>query len=109
MAWLVRGDEVLASVEVAATRRTRARGLLGRRAVAGAFVLRPCRQVHTLGMRFPVDVAFCDRRGTVLHRATLRPGRCSRIVPRAAFAVEAEGGAFARWRLEVGDVLEIRG
>lgn len=108
MAWLVRGDEVLASAAVATTRRDRTRGLLGRPNVEGAFVLRPCRQVHTVGMRFAVDVAFCDREGTVLHLATLRPRRVSRVVPRAAFAVEAEAGAFARWCLAVGDRVEIR-
>ncbi|MFM7224397.1 MAG: DUF192 domain-containing protein [Actinomycetota bacterium] len=109
MAWLVRGDEVLATVEVAADRRGRARGLIGRSGLDGAFVLRPCRQVHTFGMRFPVDVAFCDRDGTVLHVAALRPRRVSRIVTRAAFAVEAEAGAFARWCLAVGDRVELRG
>ena len=61
MASLVRDGTVLASAEVATTRRARRRGLLGRDGVDGAFVLRPCRQVHTFGMRFPIDVAWCDR------------------------------------------------
>lgn len=108
MAWLLRDDEVLATVEVATARRARARGLIGRPGLDGAFVLRPCRQVHTFGMRFAVDVAFCDRAGRVLHSARLRPRRVSRIVPRAAYALEAEAGAFARWRLAVGDVVEVR-
>ena len=33
-------------------------------AIDGALVLRPCRQVHTIGMRFPIDVAFCAADGT---------------------------------------------
>jgi uncharacterized membrane protein (UPF0127 family) len=108
MAWLVRGEGVLAAVEIAETRRQRRKGLIGRDELEGALVLRPCRQVHTLRMRFPVDVAFCDRDGFVLHTATLVPWRLSRPVPRAYFAIEARAGAFERWKLVVGDILEVR-
>ena len=41
MAWLVREGDVLATAEVAETRRARRRGLLGRRDFEGALVLRP--------------------------------------------------------------------
>ncbi|GIU86362.1 MAG: hypothetical protein KatS3mg009_0877 [Acidimicrobiia bacterium] len=109
MPWLVRGDDVLAAAEVAVTRRQRRRGLIGRPALEGVFVVRPCRQVHTFGMRFPIDVAFCDRDGFVLHRTTLRPGRVSKPVWRAYFAIEAPAGSFDRWDLRLGDVVEVRG
>ncbi|MGH9000789.1 MAG: DUF192 domain-containing protein [Acidimicrobiia bacterium] len=108
MAWLVRDGEVLASAEVPAGRRGRARGLLGRDRYDGAMVLRSCRSVHTVGMRFDLDVAFCDRSGRVLRVLTLRPGRVSRPVWRTAFVVEAAAGAFARWGLETGHVIEIK-
>ena len=61
MSWIVRGDDVLAAAEVAVTRRMRAKGLIGREDFDGAIILRPCRQVHTFGMRFPIDVVFVDR------------------------------------------------
>jgi uncharacterized membrane protein (UPF0127 family) len=108
MAWLVRDGEVLAAVEIAATARDRRRGLMGRDAFDGALVLRPCRNVHTAGMRFPIDVAFCDTEGVVLRTTTLAPWRISPVVRRAAFAVEAEAGAFDRWHLARGDRLELR-
>lgn len=107
MSWLVRGDDVLAAAEVAETRRARLRGVRGRDDLEGALVLRPCRQVHTVGVRFPIDVAFCDAEGRVLCCTTLRPWRISRWVAGARFVVEARAGAFERWRLAVGDVLEI--
>ena len=66
MPWLVAGDRVVASVEVAVTRRARRRGLLGRDGIEGALLLEPARSVHTVGMRFPIDVAFLARDGTVL-------------------------------------------
>jgi uncharacterized protein len=109
MTWLVRGEDVLAVAEVAASPRRRARGLTGREEFEGVLVLRPCRQVHTFGMRFPIDVAFCDRTGTVLNLSTLAPRRVSRTVWRSAFAIEARAGSFERWKLRPGDVVEIKG
>jgi uncharacterized protein len=107
--WLVRDGEVLATAEVAANARARRRGLLGRDAVDGVLVLRPCRHVHTFRMRFAIDVAFCDVNGLVLRTCSLPPGRLSPVVVRAAFAMEAGTGAFERWRLRPGDRIELRG
>jgi len=112
MAWLVREGDVLASAEVARGVRERAQGLLGHRDAAelkGALVLRPCRQIHTLGMRFPIDVAFCDRRGVVLRTRTVAPWRVTRLVWRSGFVVEAAAGAFERWQLRPGDTVEVKG
>jgi uncharacterized membrane protein (UPF0127 family) len=108
MGWLVRDGDVLATAEVADTRRARRRGLLGRTDFEGALVLRPCRHVHTLFMRFPIDVAFCDADGVVLRTRCLRPWRVSRLVPNAAFAIEAQAGAFERWGLRTGDQVEVK-
>ena len=107
--WLVRDGDVLATVEVCAGVRARTKGLLGRREIDGALLLRPCRSVHTIGMRVAIDVAFCDATGSVLRTCTLRPWRLSPVVPRAAFVVEAADGAFERWNLAPGDRLELRG
>jgi uncharacterized protein len=108
VAWLVRDDEVLASLEVAGNRRERARGLLGRDGIEGAIYLAPCRSVHTLRMRFPIDVAFVDDDMVVRRVVQLRPGRLTRPCWHARGAVEAEAGSFAAWNLRVGDQLEVR-
>ena len=108
MPWLVRADDVLAAAEVARSGRERRRGLLGRDGIEGALVLQPCRHVHTMGMRFPIDVAFCDADGAVVRVCSLRPWRLAPIVPRARFVIEAQAGAFERWSLRRGDVVEIR-
>ena len=107
--WLVRDGDVLATAEVARDPRDRRRGLLGRDAFEGAFVIRHCRNVHTFGMRFPIDVAFCDVTGTVLRTCSLSPWRVSPLVWRAAFVIEATAGAFERWGLVPGDRVELRG
>ena len=106
--WLVRDGEVLATAELASTRRERARGLLGRRGYEGALLFRKVRQVHTVGMRFTIDVAFCDGEGRVLRTVTLRPWRISRVVWRSALVIEAEAGAFERWSLRVGDHVVVK-
>ena len=106
--WLVRDGEVLATAEVAADARARRRGLLGRDAIDGVLVLRPCRHVHTFRMRFAIDVAFCRADGVVLRISSLRPWRLSPLVWRAAFVIEAEAGAFERWGLGVGDQVEVK-
>lgn len=106
--WLVRDGQVLAAAEEPTGARGRARGLLGRDGIDGVLVLRPCRNVHTFGMRFAIDVAFCDREAVVLRTCTLRSRRISPLVMRAAFALEAEAGAFARWNMQPGDHLELR-
>ena len=108
MGWLLREEEVLAALEVAASWRSRSRGLLGRDRLEGALLLPRTRSVHTVGMRFPIDVAFCDRDMVVLRTVTVRPNRVTRPSVRARYVVEAEAGAFERWRLAPGDQLEVK-
>lgn len=109
MPWLVTDDaRVLASVEVADARSARRRGLLGRDGIDGAIVLRPCRWVHTFGMRFPIDVAFVSDAGVVVKTMQMHQRRIGVPVWRASVVIEAEAGAFGRWGLRVGDVVEIR-
>jgi hypothetical protein len=69
-------------IEVPESRRERARGLLGRRTMrtGSAMLLERTRSVHTMGMRFPIAVAFLDAGYRVLEVRRLRPGRVS--VPR---------------------------
>ena len=108
MPWLVADGRVLASVEIAEDFRTRAKGLLGRDGIDGALLLRPARSVHSLAMRFPIDVAFCDSDLYVLDIVSLRPHRMTLPRWRARAVIEAEAGAFDRWGVRVGDQLEVR-
>ena len=109
MAWLLRDGDVLASLEIAESRRDRRRGLLGRDGIEGAILLRPARSVHTVGMRFPLDVAFCDADLRVVRVVRMPRHRVSRLVWRSRAVIEAEAGAFDRWKLRPGDELEVKG
>ena len=56
----------------------RMRGLLGRSGLAAgsALLLAPCNAIHTLGMRFAIDVRFYDRRGRLVREVLgVQPGR----------------------------------
>jgi uncharacterized membrane protein (UPF0127 family) len=108
VAWLVSDAHVLASAEVAADRSSRRRGLLHRDGLDGALVLTSCRWVHTIGMRFPLDVAYVDDEGTVVKTARMARHRVGWPVSGASWVIEAEAGAFERWGLKAGDVVELR-
>ena len=106
--WLLRDGTVLASAELAHSVASRMRGLLGRDGIDGALVI-PARSVHTMGMRFPVDVAFLSKDLEVLDVVHLAPWRLTWPRLRSRMVLEAEGGAFERWKLRPGDRLELRG
>jgi len=108
-AWLIRDGEVLAALEVADSFGARVKGLLGRRSIEGALLLRPAKSVHTLGMRFALDVAFCTRDLQVIDTVSMPPYRVGRPRLRAHCVIEASSGAFDRWRLLPGDQLQIKG
>jgi uncharacterized protein len=104
------GDTVARDVEMAATRASRRRGLLGRDAMdaASALVLAPCCAIHTAHMRFAIDVMFVNREGRVLKiAARMVPWRIA-IAPRACAAVEMSAGSAAAHAVEVGDYLSVR-
>lgn len=64
-------------VELAETRAERRRGLLGRTTFDGCLLLQPCRSIHSIGMRFPIDVVYLacsDPHGSVaIRRASDAP------------------------------------
>ena len=99
---------VLASAERAENHHDRGKGLLGRDHFDGALVLSRTRWVHSFGMKFEIDVAHLDEQGTVLRITRMPRHRLGAPVWRARAVVEAERGAFERWGLHLGDVVELR-
>ena len=106
--WLVRDGRVLASLEVPSSRRAKAVGLLGRDSFEGAILLRRARSVHTIGMRFDLDIALLDADNVVIKTLRLHRNRVSAPIVRARAVLEAEAGAFGLWDLKIGDELEVR-
>jgi hypothetical protein len=98
---------VATQVEIAATRKTRRRGLLGRDGLdeAAAMLLAPCGSVHTIGMRFALDVVFVDRQGYAVKIVrNLRPWRIA-IATGASAVIEMAAGSLRWGQVLVGDRL----
>ena len=108
MAWLVVDDRVVASLEVADTAAARRKGLLGRDGIEGAMLLHPARSVHTIRMRFAIDVAHVDADNWVLAVRTMKPWRVGHWNPRAKCVIEAEAGSLRRWGIEPGIQIDVK-
>ncbi|MCX4764691.1 DUF192 domain-containing protein [Streptomyces sp. NBC_01275] len=94
-------------LEVATSYRARTKGLLGRDRVDGAMLLSPAGSVHTFRMRIPIDVAYLDRRLTVIAVRTMRPGRLGLPRLRSRHVLEAGAGALEEWGVRVGVRVEV--
>jgi uncharacterized protein len=98
---------VALEVDVAASRATRRRGLLGRESLGSTegLLLSPCKAVHTVGMRFPIDVIFIDRDGRVVRIVpALAPWRIA-MSARAKAVIELAAGQAAASDIRIGDLL----
>lgn len=108
---ILRGGVVwVKEVERAATWPERVRGLLGRNGLGpdAALLIERCGAVHTVGMRFALDLVFVDRQWRVTRVArNIRPGRL--VVWggwRAVRVLEIEAGRIDLAGLAPGDPLE---
>lgn len=110
MAWLIRDEVVLAAVE---TRRGR-----WRRAPEEVVVVFGPALAQTVTTPLALDVAWCTciaglesdcPRLQVRRVVCLAPWRVSRPQVRGGAVIVAPGGAFERWQLRPGDLLEVQG
>ena len=104
-----RGGRVLASdVYGVAGFGGRLLGLMGHPGLppGQALVLDGDNSIHTLFMRFPIDVLFLDKAGRVKHLYhAMPPWRVSRIVVGSTRIVELPPGVLDATETEVGDEL----
>ena len=108
---VTRGTTLADRAETARSPLAQLVGLMGKRELAAGsgLVFPRTRGVHTHFMRFPIDVVFYDKRGTVVDVVhALRPWRFSPYHWRAAGVVELPAGSARAARTETGDVLSIR-
>ena len=106
--WLLRDGDVVCALEMTDSLGERARGLAGRAGCEGGLHLAGARLVHTVGVRFPVDVAFLSEDLVVRRLVRLSPWRMA--LPRRGVrsVLETQAGSLERWGVRVGDQLDIR-
>jgi hypothetical protein len=100
-------------LSVAQTHWSRLRGLLGAsesdfRTGRGLWI-RPCHGVHTLAMRFPIDVIYLDWDLMVVHlEPNLQPWRFSPVRMQAASVLELPPNTVTHTATELGDRIQIK-
>lgn len=71
--------------------------------------LRPCKSIHTIGMRFPIDVVFLDKENRIQKLANcLKPYRLCLSAKRSITVLELPIGTIASADLQQGDRLLIQ-
>ena|SRR5271165_3426023 len=106
--WLLRDGAVLAAAEWADEFKDRSRGLLGHTSYDGAMLLPKTRSIHTILVKFPLDVAFLDHGLVVVGTVRVVPFRVTLPRRGGRNVLEASAGSFERWALRAGDRLEFR-
>ncbi|MDO8675292.1 MAG: DUF192 domain-containing protein [Candidatus Omnitrophota bacterium] len=107
---LTRGTLIAETGSLAKTPLKRMTGLLGRGALNSgeALVITPCRSIHMLFMKFPLDVIFIDRANTAVGLCPdIRPFQFSPFFLQAHSAIETSAGTIAASQTHMGDNIQI--
>jgi uncharacterized protein len=85
-------------------------GLLNRKALAQGegLLLDRCYGIHTVGMRFPIDVLFLDKELQVMRAVPALPPFRTCVVKHAVYVLELPVGSIQRSQTEAGDQIQMR-
>lgn len=86
----------------------RAIGLLGRRSMDefDALIIPKCKSVHMWGMRFAIDVVFCDEKNRIVKVVeNLKPWSMTSYVLKAQYVIEIPSGTISNHGIEVTDTI----
>lgn len=107
-----RNDKILFSeIKLADRFVTRLVGLLR---TAGLYenqglLLKKCNQVHTFGMKFPIDAIFLSKDGDILHmEQEMGSGKVSPHIKGAYWVLELKSGSCKQYQLEINQRLVVR-
>jgi len=99
-------------LSVAGTHWSRLRGLMGKDAASfpagdGLWIV-PSRGVHTLAMKFAIDVLYLNSQKIVVHvEQNLKPWRVARVSMHTASVLELPGNTLKSSGTAIGDEIEI--
>ncbi|MFZ5595952.1 MAG: DUF192 domain-containing protein [Bacillota bacterium] len=84
-------------------------GLMGRPNLPRGWcmVLNPCRSIHTMFMRFPLDIIFLDGENRVIFQVhEMPPFRFTSIIRKSKLVIELESGSLAFTGTTRGDIID---
>ncbi len=96
------------SIEVAETASQKVKGLLGRDGLdqGHGLLFKGAGSLHTLFMRFPIDIIYTDKQRKVVKTANaVRPWKLVAAPLRCDCAIELPAGAITASNTQVGDYL----
>lgn len=99
------------SVRTASGTIARMRGLLGTESLpeGGGLWIRPCRGIHSIGMKYVFDALFIDPSRKVVGAYKRFPrNRVSKIFPSADGVLELPAGTIERTGTRIGDEIAFR-
>ena len=70
-------------------------------------LIKDCRSIHTMWMRYRIDAVFIDKKGrvTAMHE-DLAPFRFSPYIRQACSVLELKAGSAGRASIRVGDIID---
>ncbi|MDD4004360.1 MAG: DUF192 domain-containing protein [Elusimicrobiaceae bacterium] len=101
------GAVLSTDVKTAFTLSSRSKGLLGRSGLkpGESLLIKPCAQIHTFFMKFPIAAVFLDKNNRILYLSDrMPPWRISPLVFGAGCVLELASGSCGG--LKKGDRLE---
>ncbi len=105
-----KGQVLAQNVRIASSLFARMKGLLGTDTLCAgeALWITPCRSVHTLFMRYPIDVLFLNSECAVVAGSTLAPWALSHWKRQAFSVLELPAGTLQKTHTVTGDRISIK-
>ena len=103
-------QKVATHLMIATTVFSRMKGLLGKNSLnqGEGLLIKPCKGVHTFGMKFPIDVIILDNDNVVIAVSKeVSPNRLTPVYRHAAAVIEVPAGTLEATTTTVGNQLEI--
>lgn len=89
---------------------SRMKGLLGRSSLMAGegLLIKPCKGIHTFGMRFPIDALFLNRGNVVVATIkSIQPNKMTRLYLEASSVIELSAGTLDATATKPGDTIEL--
>lgn len=101
---------IATNAEVANNFILRLKGLLGtsRLPSGEALVIRPCNSIHTVGMKYAIDVLFLDKRDIIVKIINVMPAGRFSLCSGSSYVVELPAGTIESSGTVVGDKISLK-